>query len=391
MSYILLLIGLILFIFPGYRWYKLTKQVRIDDELLSKRKTYKQLSSIGIIITFVLLARLLSELAGNGVYLAVFISIFYDMKLFFEPYYPSSVVGKIENFCLYLRPFSIDGKDNIRLGETIEKNLCRKLEDKVSQVFCVGNPNSCLPTTLSSSCIYASDSKWKGVVHELYSRAYYTIIHIARTDGCIWELNYCFENEYLYKTIFVLKDDEGIEILRENATNIDLPEDLVIHPGKYAVIYKSSTNGWIIKEIQTMKSIDNVIDEIVNSNTMYSIEKKNYVRSVFHVLAFFLSPYTCIKLNRWSCTSQLAYYLSIIASLALAISLNISRGTDDYILLDFIPVIFTHFIWSFFSGKISWNSKHWGGQYVFTETHKELCKWFSIVYLLIILILLLNV
>ena len=47
------------------------------------------------------------------------------------------------------------------------------------------------------------------------------MLHIGNTDGCLWELQQCMDNQ-LGKTIFIVSTEEGYDIMYYRISSINL-------------------------------------------------------------------------------------------------------------------------------------------------------------------------
>ena len=202
---ILIALGILLFSAPSIIWNIKYGSKYIEVSLLPLRRKYRIISVFGLVLflvtTFTLMEML--QLIEDSITWCLISSIaLSNNKRFFEPYFTTEVVDQLENFSLYLRPFTSDSKGSIGwLNGTLEKTLCGEFNKYIAKCYCIGDPNSAIPTTLSASCIYASDIEWQNAVRSLSEKSKVILIRVMKTEGCIWELRNCTE-KHLDKTIF---------------------------------------------------------------------------------------------------------------------------------------------------------------------------------------------
>lgn len=394
-SIAMIIVGLFLTILLSLKWSKLAGQTYINDEIVVRRKRYKTGAVFGLLISIAFCANLsFTYVEDTSLLLTIIIaSVFFNSRIMFEPYYSERDITSIQQLCLYLRAFIDDGKNisrgRILLPLQIEKIISREFEKKVSQVYCIGNPNSCIPTTLSTSCVYASDDAWKDSVHSLYEKAYYTIIRVAETDGCMWELNHCQENGYLEKTLFFAENRESLSILKNK--NI-LPEsyDMDSLPNTPHFAFQNASGDWICQSITGERSVKKAISTFLAEKPLVMKNVKRKKACWTCALTFLINPLVCILVNNWKKKYWIPYALTLFAAIVLSIffaesmieGMEVGSEEHEDVFIGLMLFIFVPFqmIWSCIAPRISWISKKWGGESVFQKTNQSLFLWVLCLY-----------
>lgn len=404
-----IIISSFLFIVPQIIWWKKYGRKYIDPQLLPLRKKYRYLICFGSILLVVSICFVLFNLGTIGFielyYIYPCIMLFSYSKIIFEPYYTTEIIDDLESFCLYLRPFVSTSKIKVKglnvrtkffLPETIEKALCRRLNKKIAQAYCIGDPNSAIPTTLSTSCIYASDNEWKSAVDTLSSKSKLIVLRVMETDGCLWELSRCI-NLHINKTIFLLGELKFLDLLRERLAenNIPLPDINTNYTGCVALFFDSNTGLWKVVKLRSTDDIKMLVNEYIESHDqlksevktksrILSVFKSSYEEKItygkrFHLISFLFQPLMYIRFNGWNKRwfSVFVLFELITIGLGLYVSLLI-----DYDIVIF-AIILSLLVWMPIVCKITNFSNYRGSRYITRYVNKILCYWvlsFSVVF-----------
>lgn len=135
------------------------------------------------------------------------IVLVYNLRLvrnFCQPIYTYSVVDKLHNFFLYLRPFKSD-KDNF-------KKIIKQFTKISFSAVSIANPRSVVQN-IESDKIFTDDSKWKSTVQKCMEKSQFIILNIGDTEGCLWEMKEC-SISHLGKTIFGVSSENAYDILK---------------------------------------------------------------------------------------------------------------------------------------------------------------------------------
>ena len=387
--------GMALAICSNLLWSKRYGKQFITGEMIPRRKVYKNVSLFGFILFMLGLLYLVDSLdiiEGMGyLWLIAPCLMVVNNRSMFDPYYTTEIADHVEDFCLYLRPFIMDSKHRsmvhgfMWIPEPIEKKLCSKLEKEIAPVFCIGDPNSAVPTTLCASGIYATDAEWKSAVEKLASRSKLIVLCIMNTEGCIWELQHCI-NAYLNKTLFVVSDSQNLMILNKFLSKSNVAEpNLVFDEHGIAALYLSEdTTQWHISILRSSFDINNVVKYLtsnIDSVRNHILEKKKdsilvkpfkeqKVNSMWaHIVAFLLEPLWYIAYNRWPriWTGLFVFYfiISLVVSLLLA--------EDLYLCLGYLCLLLAPWIW--LSPRVSSSCNQWGSKEVTRRANIFLMKW----------------
>lgn len=140
------IVGAILMVLPTYLWNRIVHGELVDYSVIMKRKRYKRCSVFGLLLFF---AALFSAFeVGEGIEAVWIVGYFFgSSRFFFDPYFESDISDKLEKekFCLFLRPFTTDGKMNIDpffgfKSASVEWILCEELNKKTGSDFCDRQP-----------------------------------------------------------------------------------------------------------------------------------------------------------------------------------------------------------------------------------------------------------
>ncbi len=114
---------------------------------------------------------------------------------------------------LYLRPFGDDKltekKINmfLRPGISEEEALVSVLDD-IAPVLCIGRPGKKYLPDGAARITIPTDA-WKEKAAQLAQKAELVVLRLGKTDGVLWELQYCLENLDLSKLAFILPNFES--------------------------------------------------------------------------------------------------------------------------------------------------------------------------------------
>ncbi len=402
------IISLCLSVFPQIIWWKKYGRKYIEPQLLPLRKKYRYFISFGYIllvvcVCFVLFNWGIIEGFIDLYYIYPCMMLFNYSKIIFEPYYTTEIIDDLDSFCLYLRPFEsihINKGLNIRtkmfLPEPIEKVLCRRLNKKIAQTYCIGDPNSAIPTTLSTSCIYASDNEWKSAVETLSSKSKLIVLRVVETDGCLWELSHCI-NLHINKTIFLLSELKLLDLLRDRlvGNNLRLPDINTNYKGCVALFIDSNTGLWKVVKLRSTDDIKMLVNEYIESHDqlksevktksrILSVFKSSYEEKItygkrFHLISFLFQPLMYIRFNGWNKRWFSVFVLFELITIGLG--LYVSLLIDYYIVI--FAIILSLLVWMPIVCKITNISNYRGSRYITRYVNKILCYWvlsFSVVF-----------
>lgn len=175
-----------------------------------------------------------------------FYSRFYNMFVAFReainPAESTSIIKDLENFCLYLRPFTTDkertSSDN-KLLNSLKKHI---------QPYAIGNPGMVLQNCAARR-IYATHEEWKEAIDTLVKKAPFILIHIGYTEGCLWEFERCTMPDALKKTIFLIKAKKDLDLI---GTKIDVSEikGTFCDGINYILYFSKITQSWTLTSIE---------------------------------------------------------------------------------------------------------------------------------------------
>ena len=145
--------------------------------------------------------------------LCLFLPLLWNIwKSEFVPlFFPSSHIGNLDYFILYLRSFNDDNK---------KLRWDRKFMDCLYSLFCpfaIGKPNDIKSYCGSALRIYVGDD-WKERVLEMMGKAPILLFRASNTDNFYWEFEQCVLNKYIDKTILWVPDTNSYKLLREKAS-----------------------------------------------------------------------------------------------------------------------------------------------------------------------------
>jgi len=407
------LIGLFMIFFSYFTWRKLTNNTFIDDAIVKKRQMYKNITVIGILIFAAAIELYMTTVegqSGSG-FLIVIGMIFGYNRMFFEPYFNSSIVEDIDDLCLYLRPFNSDTKTGFKskgtikgsfgFSEPIEKYLCKFLHKRIAQPFAIGNPGSCVPTTLSTTCIYASDDEWKQTIAILADKAKTIIVRVGQTEGCKWEIDHCIQQKHLNKIIFLVEDHNDMNFLRERMgflNSIDISDN--INNGCKLIFFSQTTQKWEIRKITNRKDVNRAVEEFIGQNfsLMTDLKEKKNRKNViskydndnrtpakgWQIVSLMTNPVACFLFNKWPVrwiVLLIVYYIIGLIIFVWAViqfwEEPILYGFIDWkLLLAFIAFFAIISIpWLWIAPRISWRIPNWGSRRVFAKSNRSLAIW----------------
>lgn len=157
------------------------------------------------------------------------------IRIFCQPVYLADSIPNLDQFFLYLRPFETD--------KTTFERFIRNISWESYGAIAIANPNKVIQN-VESDKVYASDEEWKDAVHNCMRKSKFNILHVGNTDGCLWELEQCLDNQ-IKKTIFVVSTEEGYSVLRSFLEEID----------KYTYFPKLPQNGSIAFYLRNPNSL----------------------------------------------------------------------------------------------------------------------------------------
>lgn len=394
----LLVVSLLLAILPPIIWGNRYGKKYISGDLLPLRKKYRLYSSFGFILFTVCLLTLieiLNLIDDSYILLWVILPSFIMSRnrLFFEPYHTADIVDKLDDFCLYLRPFDLSFKNkgywakriaNI-IPEPLEKLLCGEFNKRLSKTYCIGDPNTSIPTTLSTSGIYASDAEWQNAIETMAKNSKVILLRVMDTDGCKWELNHCI-NQHLNKTIFLIAEEKNLDLLNEyiNATDIELPNVSIQNDSCIAIYINEKSKKWDAVVLKNIFAIRKLSDNFLKTHSeikqkpgiLESLKlpfQKVKVSSIWaHWLSIIFQPIWYILFNNWPKVWQTIFYTSFI--------ILWGGGLYAFLITDNIlwfggGVVISLLIWLCLAPRVSAQFNNWGSEYLLRTGNISLCKW----------------
>lgn len=405
-------IGLALFLGSYRKWQKLSKNSLVDDSMVSLRQRYRYLAIWGMLLLMAAMDYTMTEISENNslnTLILVGILIGSTSRILFEPYYKASVAEKIECLCLYLRPFKTDQNNAFKdkkgyarnkwgIPESIEKLLCTTLDKKIASVFAIGDPNSNLPTTLGTSNLYANDAEWKHVIRLLAQKASVLIIRVGQTEGCMWEVKHCIENEFLNKTLFIIEDDSMLEVVKTRLAGIttDIPAIDFKQNSSIALYMDENCTKWNVKIMKSESDIHHCVKDYIETHPLLqaSLNRERKNRNIWsnlfnaekipakgwQTLSFLFNPIAYCLVNKWSFKWWGALISYSIFSFMVALSTGlacIEEETDEelMILVFLIVLLVCMLPWLWLVPKISWSCHNWGSKYIFSKNNRILALW----------------
>ena len=409
------IIGILLVIGSTKKWKKLSSDTYIDDKIVSKRQYYRNVAIWGLLVFMTSVEFFQTEIEGATALDSLFIvgmCIGYS-RMFFEPYFKASVAEDIDDLCLYLRPFQVDKpnlykskkgyvKGFLGIPEPIEKLLCNQINKKVSHTFAIGDPNTNIPSTFSTTNLYANNEEWKDTISSLAKKAKIIIIRVGDTKGCLWEMEHCANNALLGKTMFILDDSEKLSLIKKKIGNIVSIETVIDKKIKtcFALFLDEKCKKWVIRRLNSNSEIKKCIDVYMNKHKSLKKElecqrKNNGVFNLsspkgktpakrWQVLSLLVNPIGYAMFNKWS--KRWAFfcimYFVLVFILTLVAYGTISTQKVDEDVVSEIFVFYTLIIWIFFllpwlwlGPRISWRCRNWGSRYIFAKTNRSLALW----------------
>ncbi|MBR6692313.1 MAG: hypothetical protein IKL75_06720 [Bacteroidaceae bacterium] len=399
---VLAIIGLAMIIAPYLIWNKKYGKKYIDAALLPLRRKYRNVSAFGMllfIVSVMTLLELVGYLDGNELMWILVPGLFmYNFKIFFEPYYTTDVVDKIDDFCFYLRPFVSDAQYNWNwMNGSLEKVLCGEFNKRIAQCYCIGDPNSAIPTTLSTSGIYASDDEWQDAVNTLSVRSKLILLRVMDTEGCRWEIGQCI-NKHFEKTIFIVDDSMHFNLLKKYISDkgIDVPDVTIINGKSFIALYYCN-GSWCITVLKNKHDIKSLISgyiklhkeletEIKNRNKIGTILKAPFKSMKIsnkwvHYLSFCLSIWY-FAFNRWP-----KLWISIMVTCFLFVFILMvpyALLSAEYIFLLVSLLLFLSWMW--LAPRITMAFNRVGSRYLTNKINVVLLKWVAVYYLLLFLL-----
>lgn len=397
---IAVIIGLFLSIAAHVIWNKKYGKRYIDISVLPLRKKYRNIYAFGLMLLMVAIMSIgeFYGFADGYLWLLLPAMLMSNMRIFFEPYYTTDIIDRLDDFCLYLRPFVSDKQRNWGLmNEPLEKALCGIFNKRIAKCFCIGDPNTAMPTTLSTSGIYASDSEWQDAVKKMSEKCKVILLRVMETEGCIWEMKNCI-NRHLDKTIFLINESRDFELLKEFITDkdIEIPNVTISNKGFIALYYDGKS--WSISLLRNNSDIKQFInnyiefhkgleEEIKHNNSLGNIIKAPF-RSMeikqkwVHYVAFLMQPFWYIIYNRWPRFWTITSITYAFTAIAVSLFLEIMYDTEGIYLLIFL--IFS-FVYMWFAPRITTAFNKNGSKYITQKVNTTLLKWIGVYYVLLYL------
>lgn len=402
------IVGLLMSFVPTIMWKKKYGGGYIDVQLLALRKKYRQWSLFGMMLFLVAtieLGDMLGLFDDNLVWIILPAIFMANNQVFFEPYHRAEVVDGIDRLCLYLRPFKLSFNDNgyisrgiIGIPETVEKMLCGELNKRIARTYCIGDPNSALPTTLSASCIYASDKEWKTIIEVLTEKSRLIVLRVMETEGCMWEMNHCV-NKHLDKTIFVITERNHVKLLKDYVVEIgiEVPNVNIQKNECIAVCLNKEHMTWEVTVLKKQRDVVSMVKNYIKSHegirqelgressfmhTMKGPFRKNEIHSKWtHRLTFFVQTFWYISYNRWPKWWILIFaiygiLILILAGMSLVLCGNILQFALVYMVL-FLP-------WLWLAPRITASFNAWGSQDLMHKGNVILCRWACVYMILVV-------
>ena len=394
-------LGLFLTFAANFVWNNKYGKKYIDITVLPLRKKYRNISAFGMILLMVALLNIgeIYGLADGYMWLLLPAIMISNYQILFEPYYTTDIIDRLDDFCLYLRPFISDNQHNWGWkSETLEKKLCGMFNKRIAKCFCIGDPNSAMPTTLSTSGIYASDSEWREAVDKMSEKSKIILLRVMETEGCIWEMNNCI-NRHLDKTVFLINDGNDFEMLKGFIADkkIEIPNVTISNKG-FIALYHNGSN-WSIamlkKDYDIKQFINNYIEshkelneEIIQKNKPWNIVKAPFQPMEFehkwiHYAAFFTQPFWYIIYNRWPRFWTSVSIIYAIISLAVSLYLEITYDTEGIFILSFLGF---SLLYMWFAPRITTAFNKNGSKHITQKVNAVLLKWICVYYLLLFLL-----
>lgn len=393
------IIGLILFVTTSLVWNFKYGRKYIEISVLPLRKKYRNIGAFGLILIMVAILTIGEFYGFTNSYEWMLIPaiLISNNQIIFEPYYTTDIIEKLDDFCLYLRPFVSDNQYNWGwMNENLEKRLCGMFNKRVAKCFCIGDPNAAMPTTLSTSGIYAADSEWQDAVKRMSEKSKVIIIRVMKTNGCIWEMKNCINN-HLDKTVFLISDSKDFELLKEFIADkeIEIPNVTISNNGFIALFYNG--DKWNISLLSKNFDIKEFINKYVESHKELEAEVKcknlfsNIAKAPFqpmeierkwlHYIAFIMQPLWYITFNRWP-----RFWISvsiIYALIAIVFSLSMTIICDIEGIYIVCWLIFC-LLYMWIAPRITTAFNKNGSKHITQNVNRTLLKWILIYNILLL-------
>ncbi len=399
----LIIIGLIMAVIPTFVWSKKYGKKYISADMLPIRKKYRICLSVGFLL-FTVAGLTLIEMMGlvDSYFELWFIIpgiIMAQNRMLFEPYHTSEIVSELDNFCLYLRPFDLStkavgywAKGGLYIPESLEKILCGEINKRIAKTYCIGDPNSAMPTTLSTSGIYASDAEWKSVVGRMANNSKLILLRVMDTDGCKWELNYCI-NQYIDKTIFLIAEEKHILLLQDYIKNIhvELPNVAILNNGCVALYLDIASNQWnaiVLKNISDIRLMiknyirgHNDIKQEINLSEIikYPFKKMDIPSKWAHIVSLWFQPFWYLTFNKWPKVWNIVFIVDILLFWCGGFILSIFCNDFLYFIIGAIIGVLP---WFWLAPRVTTRFNTWGSVYLSRLGNITLCKWIILFTLL---------
>lgn len=404
------LVGLFILFFSLWRWKQLYANLFIDDNVVVHRKRYKTYGIWGFIL---FMAGIGCIFESNMFVIIVVGMAFGYSRAFFEPYFNASVVNNLTEICLYLRPFIVDDqnawtnrngyvKGFLRIPESIEKYLCQEMNEQISQTFAIGNPNSCLPSTFSTTNLYANENEWKKTVAALTKKAQVIVVRIGDTEGCLWEIAHCTENSMLNKTIFLIDDMGKLDLIRKELEQYCPIDKSVLKDinTNFALFIDEQSMHWTAISLCTRADIKILISAYLDSHKKLfaKLKRQKEENGVFknatqsastpikrwQIVSLIINPIAYCLFNKWPkrwmitllSYSVIAFILSFMISFSIAeneYDEEIQEGVFIMVYVIFWCLLMIPWIWV--APRVSWRCRNWGSKLLFTNSNKSLALW----------------
>lgn len=277
---IITIIALIAYAISLLLTFSLSKKERVTTETVLAQNVMRYMNCVMLITLFTSFLLALQETKishpigtfnNNGfltdlMTLSFVFTIFVVFNLriirhFSQPITKAEDVDSFDKFILYLRPFK---SDDFRYGKIV-KQISKKSFGAVS----IANPHEIIQN-VDSDKIFADDYSWKNAVEKCILNAKFVILHIGKTEGCMWELNKCVEH-YIGKTLFMISSQENYEMFvkficeMKGCSRLQFPKYI---SGTIQVYYLSNSldyNSWISAQVENKKSIIALLDSFADN------------------------------------------------------------------------------------------------------------------------------
>lgn len=395
-------IGLLIMIESYHKWKTISSTLFIDDNIVAKRKRYRNLSIWGLLFVLASGYVFVHHLTWNYGYLPQTISMLFTgiafghFRCFIEPYYNATITSDIKDLCLYLRPFKVDHQNilnnpngyisgNLEIPTKIEKVLCSELNKRVAQTFAIGNPQSNIPTIRETSNIYANDSEWKNTIISLCQKASIILIRVGLSDGCLWEINHCMNNYLLKKTIFLIEDRQTLRMINDRISpNIDLDENSLPNKSAMLLYLDETKDRWNIRSIMSAKDIRNALKEYIDVHPCSNPHDINAEEAKFpqtnkipallwQILSFTTNAVSYCLFNKWPKKWLLIFAIYYLSAFVVCFTLRFFYNINIYTCMLVVSTLLSP--WLYLGPKISWKCRNWGSEKLFSKSNRSLFLW----------------